>query len=94
MKMGENVVYRYQNTVRVGRWVKITPTHKAVIMTIRKGNTSFVLRNMNQIYSLTDLVNKYGLGTSEMTVEQQNEFEQSKVSKRCGERQKEPFLKF
>ena len=61
MKMGENVVYRYQNTVRVGRWVKITPNHRAVIMSYQKGNQAFLIRNMNQIYSLRDLVNKYGL---------------------------------
>lgn len=94
MKMGETVVYRYQNTVRVGRWTGITRNHRAIIMSLQKGNTAFLIRNMNQIYSLTDLVNKYGLGTSEMTVQQRKEFEQSGVAKRCGENQKEPFLRF
>ena len=92
--MGENVVYRYKNTVRVGRWVQITSNHRAVIMSLQKGNTAFVIRNMNQIYSLGDLVSKYGLGTSEMTVEQRNALEQSTTAKRCGEHQKEPFLRF
>lgn len=94
MKMGENVVYRYKNTVRVGRWVQITSNHRAVIMSLQKGNTAFVIRNMSQIYSLSDLVNKYGLGASEMTAQQRNEFDRSGVAKRCGEHQKEPFLRF
>lgn len=94
MKMGENVVYRYKNTVRVGRWVQITSNHRAVIMSLHKGNTAFLIRNMNQIYSLSDLVNKYGLGASEMTVQQRNELDRSGVAKRCGENQKEPFLRF
>ena len=68
MKMGENVVYRYNNTVRVGRWVSITKTHKAVIQTLRKGNESFVKRNIREIFSLSDLVDKYGLGTPEMGI--------------------------
>lgn len=88
MKMGETVVYRYQNTVRVGRWVQITSNHRAVIMSLQKGNAAFLIRNMNQIYSLADLVNKYGLGTSEMTVEQQNELKRSGVAQRCEERKK------
>lgn len=94
MKMGETVVYRYQNTVRVGRWVQITSNHRAVIMSLQKGNAAFLIRNMNQIYSLADLVNKYGLGATEMTVEQQNELKRSGVAKRCGEHQREPFLRF
>lgn len=94
MKMGENVVYRYKNTVRVGRWVQITSSHRAVIMSLQKGNTAFLIRNINQIYSLADLVNKYGLGATEMTVEQKTELNRSGVAKRCGEHQKEPFLKF
>ena len=94
MKMGETVVYRYQNTVRVGRWTGITKNHRAIIMSLQKGNTAFLIRNMNQIYSLPDLVNKYGLGATEMTVEQKNELKRSGVAKRCGENQKEPFLRF
>jgi hypothetical protein len=90
MKMGETVVYRYQNTVRVGRWTGITKNHRAIIMSLQKGNTAFLIRNMNQIYSLPDLVNKYGLGATEMTVEQQNELKWSGVAKRCGENQKRP----
>lgn len=88
--MGETVVYRYQNTVRVGRWTGITKNHRAIIMSLQKGNTAFLIRNMNQIYSLPDLVNKYGLGATEMTVEQQNELKWSGVAKRCGENQKRP----
>lgn len=88
MKMGETVVYRYQNTVRVGRWTGITKNHRAIIMSLQRGNTAFLIRNMNQIYSLPDLVNKYGLGATEMTVEQQNELKWSGVAKRCGENQK------
>lgn len=72
MRMGENVVYRYQNTVRVGRWTGITKNHKAIIQTIRKGNVSFVIRSMNQIYSLGDLVNKYGLGEPETRLREGN----------------------
>ena len=94
MKMGETVVYRYQNTVRVGRWTGITRNHRAIIMSLQKGNTAFLIRNMNQIYSLTDIVNKYGLGATEMTVQQRNELKQSGIAKRCGENQKEPFLRF
>lgn len=90
MKIGETVVYRYQNTVRVGRWTGITKNHRAIIMSLKKGNTAFLIRNMNQIYSLPDLVNKYGLGATEMTVEQQNELKCSRVAKRCGENQKRP----
>ena len=81
--MGETVVYRYQNTVRVGRWTGITKNHRAIIMSLQKGNTAFLIRNMNQIYSLPDLVNKYGLGATEMTVEQQNELKQSRIGLRC-----------
>lgn len=88
MKMGETVVYRYQNTVRVGRWTGITKNHRAIIMSLQKGNTAFLIRNMNQIYSLPDLVNKYGLGATEMTVEQRNKLKWSGVAKRCGENQK------
>lgn len=94
MKLGENVVYRYRNTVRVGRWVQITSNHRAVIMSLQKGNTAFLIRNMNQIYSLSDLVSKYGLGATEMTVQQRNELDRSRVGLRCGENQKEPFLRF
>lgn len=65
MKMGENVVYRYKNTVRVGKWCHITKNHKAVIKSFHKGNESFVTRSMCNIFSLNDLVNKYGLGTPE-----------------------------
>ena len=63
MRIGENVVYRYGNTVRVGRWVQTTGNHRAIIQTFHKGNESFIKRNLNQIYSLGDLVDKYGLGT-------------------------------
>lgn len=85
MRIGETVVYRYQNTVRVGRWVQITANHRAVIMSLHKGNVSFLIRNMNQIFSLSDLVKKYGLGVTEMTVEQYNQLLDSGVAKRCGE---------
>ena len=94
MKMGEVVVYRYKNTVRVGRWVQITPNHRAVIMSFHKGNTSFLIRNMNQIYSLADLVRKYGLETSEMTVEQKTELDKCGTAKRCGINQKQRLLPF
>lgn len=83
MKMGETVVYRYQNTVRVGRWTGITKNHRAIIMSLQKGNTAFLIRNMNQIYSIPDLVNKYGLGATEMTVEQQKELKRSGTGLRC-----------
>ena len=72
MRMGENVVYRYQNTVRVGRWVHITENHKAVIQSFHKGNASFVIRSMNQIHSLADLINKYGLGTPKTALRESN----------------------
>ena len=88
MKMGEIVVYRHQNEVRVGRWVQLTSNHRAVILSLKKGNTAFVIRNMSQIKSLADIVNKYGLGATEMTVEQQNELKRSRVAQRCGECQK------
>lgn len=88
------VVYRYQNTVRVGRWVKITKTHRAVIMSLQKGNTAFLIRNMNQIYSLRDLVNKYGLGGPEIDEEEKNEILATKVSKYCGTHVKQRLLPF
>lgn len=83
MKLGDIVVYRVRNTVGVGRWVKMSITHKAVIKVLRPGNDTYVLRGMNQIKSVSDIVSKYGLGSPEMTVEEKNSAEDSNCGKYC-----------
>lgn len=66
MRMGDYVVYRIRNTVRVGKWVNINQKHRAIIKSLEKGNETYITRNMNLILSLDDLFIKYGLKTPEM----------------------------
>ena len=66
MKMGDYIVYRYRNTVRVGKWLGITKNRRAIIKSLEKGNTTYLIRNMNLILSVEDICSKYGLKTAEM----------------------------
>jgi len=68
MRMGDYVVYRIRNTVRVGKWVSINKKHRAIIKSLEKGNETYITRNMNLILSLDDLFVKYGLKTPEKAV--------------------------
>ena len=86
--MGDIVIYRYQNTVRVGQWIQITKNHKAVIKSFKKGNEAYLIRSMKQILSLKDLVNNYGLESPEMTPEQQKDVLASGIGRFCGMHQK------